>query len=180
MTFNAVTMTLRITKTGRVIDSRPVTRVTGAQKFCLHVPSVPRRTLPSDPLIPTSPLSQPFTCPKSINVAGRETGTLEFDSSAIAAWEQNWFQANRSVQLSMEVAGQPGEPLTVNLTRVDETLVSVQSAFAKVAETGSAFVLAIATLCKTITVAFFGRLFTRRRREEEPEMLPANGPQSLE
>jgi hypothetical protein len=179
MTFNAVTMTLRITKTGQVIDSREVTRVSGAQKFWLHVPSVPRKTLLSDPTIPTSPLSQPFTCLKSVDVAGRETGTLEFNSSAIAAWEQNWFKANRSVQLSMDVAGQPGESLTVNLTRVDETLVSVQSAFAKVAETAGAFVLAIATLLKAIAL-FFTRPFTRRRREEEPKMLTANGPQSLE
>lgn len=180
MTFNAVTMTLRITKTGRVIDSRPVTRVSGAQKFWLHIPSVPRKTLLSDPAIPTSPLSQPFTCLQSIDVAGRETGTLEFNSGAIAAWEQNWFKANRAVQLSMDVSGQPGEPLTVNLSCVDETQVSVRSAFAKVAETGSAFVFAIATLCKTIALFFFGSLFTRRRREEEPEMLPANGPPSLE
>jgi hypothetical protein len=176
MTFNAVTMTLRITKTGRVVDSRPVTLATSPQKFWLRLPSVPRRTHPSHPPIPTSPIPQPFTCLESIEVAGRETGTLEFDSSAIADWEE-WFRSGRAVQLSMAVEDQPGELLTVNLALVDETQVSVRSAFAKVAETGAAFVFAIATLLKTVAL-FFGR--TKRRREEEPELLPANGPQSLE
>jgi hypothetical protein len=125
-----------------------------------------------------SSISQPFTCLESKDVAGRETGNLEFNSSAIADWEE-WFESGRAVQLSMDVAGQPGEPLIVNLALVDETLVSVRSAFARVAETGSAFVFAIATLLKTIAL-LFGRIFTKRRREEEPGLLSANGPQRLE
>jgi hypothetical protein len=111
-------------------------------------------------------------------VDGRETGSLEFKSSAATKWEP-WFRRNRAVELSMDVDGLPGEPLTVNLALVDETQVSVRSAFKRVGETGVAFVFAIATLLKTV-VLFFARPFTKRRREEEPEMLPANGPPSLE
>jgi hypothetical protein len=178
MTFNAVTMTLRLTNTGRIIDPPAVTRVTGAQKFSLRDPSVPRKTHPLDGRIPTSPVSQPFTCPRSADVAGRETGSLGFNSSAITEW-QPLFSGNRSVELTMDVDGLPSEPLTVNLALVDQTQVSVPSAIARVAETGSAFVFAIATLVKTIAL-FFVRPFTKRRRNEEPELLSANGPQSLE
>jgi hypothetical protein len=181
MPFDPVTMTLRVTNAGLSIDPPVDVKKPGPDMFRLLAGSIPTPSSPGAPLLPDDP-AQPFSCPDSIRDAatGGQKSPLSFDNHQAMTQEwQDAFKAKRSLLLQMEIPGQQGEKLTVKLRCVDETQVSVQSAFAKVAETGVAFVFAIATLLKTVAL-FFARPFTRRRREEEPEMLPANGRQSLE
>jgi hypothetical protein len=179
MPFDPVKMTLRVTSAGSNVEPVDVRRA-GPDLFRLLPGSIPTTPPPGSGL-PKDP-RQPFICPDSTADAftSGQTSQLSFENSqAMSQRWKNTFIANRTLLLQMEIPGQQGEMLTVSLSCVDETQVSVPSAFAKVAETGAAFVFAIATLVKTIAL-FFGRLFTRRRREEEPELLPANGPQSIE
>jgi hypothetical protein len=180
MPFEPVKMTLRVTNAGSSVEPVDVKRA-GPDLFRLLAGSIPT-TPPPGLGLPKDP-AQPFICPDSTADAftSGQTSKLSFDDSLVPMslrWT-NAFKDKRTLLLQMEIPGQLGEKLTVKLQCVDETQVSVPSAFAKVAETGIAFVFAIASLLKTVAL-FFARPFTRRRREEEPELLPANGPQSLE
>jgi len=185
MPFDPVTMTLRVTKAGLSIDDPPVdVKRPGPDLFRLLAGSLPSPSSPFSPALPGPPdnPAQPFSCPNSIRdpATGGQKSPLSFaNPQTMSQGWQDAFKAKGSLLLQMEIPGQRGEDLTVNLGYVDETLVSVRFAFNRVAETGIAFVFAIATLLKTVAL-FFARPFTKRRREEEREMLPANGPHSLE
>jgi MYXO-CTERM domain-containing protein len=104
-------------------------------------------------------------------VDGRETGTLEFNSSAITEW-MPLFMGNRAVQLLMDVDGLPGERLTVNLARVDET-TAPPLALTKVLEAGGTppddgYGCSISGAPKNATglgvLTVLGLIFLRRRR----------------
>lgn len=172
MAFNPVTITLTVKDGTKTVDSPPVTRTDGPEPFSLHLASLPDRVNPFDP----NPPGQPFTC-TSVLVDGRETGRLQFDLSKLSQWEDGWFRVGRSVKLSMNVEDK-GETLLVRFLRVEVSASPVKEALHKVADTGSAFVSAIAVFLK-VAVARFLSLFARRR-DKEPEFLPADGPHNLE
>jgi len=134
MPFAPVTMTLRITSAGSSVEPVNVKRP-GPARFYLLPGSIPMAALPRDPSPPKNP-AQPFRCPNSTPdpATSGQMSPLSFDNPQAMSLEwKNAFKAKRTLLLQMAIPGEPGERLTVNLSCVDSTQVTVQSASAKVA-----------------------------------------------
>jgi hypothetical protein len=166
MPFRPVTMTLVVSGTTKTVGPQNVTRSDGLS-FSLLSPSTPQFDLGAASLP-----GQPFQCPASRLVRGVHTSQLTFDRGAIADWDAaGMFNGGQSVRLSMKV-DQGSQLLTVNLSRSVVAQPTVRMAAARVVRASSEFIHALLALCRA--------LLTRHRHEQEPELLPANGPQNLE
>jgi hypothetical protein len=173
-------MVLKVTSAGATSVERVEVKRAGPDLFRLLSGSAP--TTPPPPSgLPTDPV-QPFICNDSDDdlVTGGQTSWLVFDNSG--AMSESWrktFRKRRTVRLRMEVPGKPSEHLDVILSCADVAKDSVRSASFKVLRASNNLLFAIGALFRTIALRL-GSLFTRHRRDSEPEMLPANGPQNVE
>jgi hypothetical protein len=172
MTFAAVSVTMKVSSFGSSVASITVTR-SGGIPFRLLPSSSPLTVNPGDPPLPTVP-GQPFDCAWSNNLTGPQKSTLTFLASALTDWGPE-FTNRRSLRLQMEVRGRPTELMTVNLASAVQSASAVGLAATKVVETGGDLFHAIVTLFKVIILNF-----KSHPREEEPELIPANGPNRLE
>ena len=133
MPFAPVTMTLRITSAGSSVEPVNVKRP-GPNLFYLLPGSIPMASSPRDPSPPKNP-AQPFRCPNSTSdpATSGQMSPLSFDNPQAMSLEwTNAFKAQRTLLLQMAIPGELGEHLTVNLSCVDSTQATVQSASAQV------------------------------------------------